>query len=210
MPTWVRFLRPWRLSLRGVPAEYGPGDWAKVGNGYARQLVHDGVADSPLADLKRVEEPKGSVGIMLFGTDHANGFAVDTSLDARYELRWEKTAFFDVSAPVDQALLPAGFKFLDVWSLAVPMLDYRRLVEDEPMPEAERERVRGIIHDLRVPLYDTRLILAKRCPEVQQVLDLWEAEGRSAVGFLLAVYQVVPYILPLPVTWTGQWAPTRS
>lgn len=210
MPMWVQLKRNVRLDPGGKPRDYYPGDWVKVGKSLAQQWIADGTAIMPYPQATQVEEPAGSAGVMTFwGTAGLDDLGIPVENDAKYELRWEKTLLWDVRAQVEKYLIPLGFKFLDKWQIAVPLWDYRELAEGEGTEE-ERERTKEVIHDLRVPLYDTRLLFVRRCPETRALLELWENESggnMDKLSFLRVLYKVKPLILALPTTWSGQWAP---
>jgi len=97
-----------------------------------------------------------------------------------------------------------GFGLLDVWELAVPLCDYQTLAIHLGSDE-EKERTKAVIRDLRVPLYDTRLMFVKHCQNTVDLFSRWQKECESSderLAFLRALYQVKPFILALPMTWT--------
>ena len=108
-----------------------------------------------------------------------------------------------------QALLELNI-YLDKWDIACPLYNYDALALDEGTEE-EREQTLDVIHDLRVLLYDTRLIFAKKCKQVDQLLTLWREDVNNGknerLSFLRAIYIVKPLILALPSTWTDKDAP---
>lgn len=195
------------MTDQGKNREFQPGDWVKVGKEIARQWIADGSAISPFPNVAMVEEPEGSAGIMAFGgLKETPDVGVPVCTEGVWELRWGKTCFWDAHAKVNHALFYYGFNFLERWDVAIPLWDYRHLASDEESQDEKRETVK-VIRDLRVPLYDTRLIFAKRNDTTRRLLELWEHEGTSKLAFMRALYRVKPLILALPVTWTGQWAP---
>jgi hypothetical protein len=211
VPVWVQLTKSKRLSPGGVHADYQPGDWVKVGKQLALQWIANGEAIAPFPDAIQVEEPEGTAGIMHNGDPGklpSLGVPFDTYEGARF-LRWDKTCFWDVSVPVRHALFAVGFSLLNTWQLAVPLWDYRVLARDDPdSTDQEKEITARAIRDLRVPMYDTRLIFARRCEEVRLLLEYWEAEGGvGRLAFLRALYRAKPLVCALPVTWTNQWAP---
>jgi hypothetical protein len=211
MAVWVQLTQNVHIEDKGRMQQRVAGDWVHVGKQYARQLIMDGKALSPFPETAVVEEPEGTSGIMLFGRGDAPDVGVDTSDEGLWEMRWHKTVFFDTSAKVNPVMYPVGFGLVNKWEIAVPLWDYRHLARDEEMDDDEREYTAKVIRDLRVPLYDIRLMFVRRCESTRRLFEAWEAEGEwTRLSFLRALYRTKPLCLALPVTWTGQRAPTHS
>ena len=211
MAVWVQLTQSTHIEERGRMTQYHPGDWIHVGKQYALQLVADGKALSPFPESVAVEEPEGTSGIMLFGSGDEPEVGVDVSRDGVWEMRWHKTAFWSSDTPVNLAFFAIGFGLVNRWELAVPLWDYRHLAQDEPMAEDERAYTQKVIRDLRVPLYDIRFMVMRRCENTRRLLEVWEGEGEyTRLSFLRSLYRVKPLVLALPVTWTGQWAPKTA
>jgi hypothetical protein len=209
VPVHIQLTSSKYITVNGQQRSFEPGDWVYVGKQTARDWIAAGQAIDPFANMKSVEAPPGSVGMMLFGKGPDPDIKVSVSRDAAWEMRWEYTLFLDTTAPARRELIPAGFGLLKRWQMAVPLWDYRYLAASEGT-EKLQERVKSIIHDLRVPLYDTRMIFAARCRETEMVMEMWQAEGGTRLAFLMALYRVKPFVRALPCTWTGQWAPTNA
>jgi len=211
MPVWVQLQQVMHHEQHGQVKLYQPGDWVKVGKQLARQWIADGAAVSPYPESVTVEEPEGTTGIMVFGQGDAPEVGVETSRDGLYELRWHKTCFLQVSTPVKAVMYAIGFGLINQWEIAVPLVDYRRLAKDEEATDEEKAYTERIIRDLRVPMYDTRLMFVRRCESTRRLFEVWESEGQyTRLSFLRSLYRVKPLVLALPVTWTGQWAPTNA
>lgn len=211
MAVWVQLRQPMHIEMRGKTEQYYPGDWVQVGKQLALAWVAEGKALSPFPEAVAVEEPEGTTGLMLFGGGDAPDLGIDYSSEGVYELRWHKTAFWSTDAPVHSAMFAIGFGLISRFEIAVPLWDYRHLAQDEQVEDDEREYTQKVIRDLRVPMYDIRLMFVRRCENTRRLFDAWEAEhSYTRLGFLRALYQVKPLVLALPVTWTGQWAPTTA
>lgn len=214
MPVWLQLTKPKRISIDGKSTDRYPGDWVQVGRQTANAWIAEGSAVVPYPQAMQAEEPAGTAGVMVFWGD-ASYDEIKVEWDAKsrvWELRWEKTCFWDTRASTPRHLLAAGFHFLNKWQVVAPLWDYRELAMNEGTEE-ERERTRAVIRDLRVPMYDTRLIFMRRCPETRSMLEIWDAESNGKMdrlAFLRALYRIKPLTLALPVTWTGQWAPTTA
>lgn len=115
-----------------------------------------------------------------------------------------KTLLWNPEVPLRLELLPAGFRFLDHWHVAAPLYDYNTLAFQHGTLE-ERTRTMALIGDLRVPLYETRALFLRQCPEVDALLEAWAYEREDGtderLAFHRALWRVKPLILPLPITW---------
>lgn len=213
VPVWLQLTKPKRISAGGQSIDRWPGDWVQVGKQTAQAWIAEGSAVVPYPQAMQAEEPAGTAGVMVFwGSASYEEVKVEWANPGKYELRWEKTCFWDTRAATPRHLLGAGFSFLNKWQVAAPLWDYRELAMNEGTDE-ERERTKSIIRDLRVPMYDTRLVFMRRCPETRTLLEIWDGESNGKMdrlSFLRALYRVKPLTLALPVTWTGQWAPTTA
>lgn len=117
------------------------------------------------------------------------------------EILFSKNLFWDGESPLDHRLIPLGFGRLNDWQLAVPILDMKTLAQDIGTEE-ERELTKEVVHDLRIPVYDCGIIFARRSPQVEKLLELWNPhEGNRELGFIRALYQSCPVFLTLPVNW---------
>jgi len=209
MPVWVQLTQSKYITKQGQQRLFQPGDWVDVGRSTAREWIADGTAIARDVNLMKVSAPAGSCGIMMFGSKTEIEAGVPCSLDGDWEMRWERNLFLQGATPVQPALIPVGFDLLRTWEVAVPLVDYRMLAQDEG-DEKDRAYTATVIRDLRVPMYDVRLIFMRRCEASDALLEQYLAEGLGRLGFLRALYRVKPLILALPVTWTGQWAPTTA
>jgi hypothetical protein len=87
------------------------------------------------------------------------------------------------------------------------MWDYNELAATVGTDE-DRAKVKAVIRDLRVPLYDTRLIFARKTETTIRLFKEYNTELSNGMddklAFLLALYRVKPFLLPVPLTWTGR------
>ena len=208
---WVKLNAPKQIDRAGKKRRYEPGDWVDVGEQLAKQWLNDGSAWIP---PQRVQELiHDDCGVVIWGgrraTQHLDKVPVTHTEDP--ELAYEFTALWDPALPFRAEMAPVGFALLDVWQVACPLWDYKELAV-RAGNEEDRERTKAIIRDLRVPMYDTRLMWLRRCGDTQRLIDAWNAErngGDDRLAFLRALYQVKPMILALPITWAGKRGPER-
>jgi len=183
-----------------------------VGKSDARRLLAEGKAEIP--QLNSADDRTmlmENCGLVLW--DNVNSYgkitkqypALDYGLkDYGPEPLYVKNLIWDGVSKLDYKLIPLGFSRLDDWQLAVPVLDMTTLAQDLGTEE-EREQIKEVIHDLRVPVYDTGIIFARRCPQTEKLFKLWDPyEGNRELGFIRALYQSCPVFLTLPVNWRDE------
>jgi hypothetical protein len=118
-----------------------------------------------------------------------------------------RTCIWDTGANMRPDLFGVGFNLLARWQMAVPLWSYTELACHIGTDD-DRARTQTIIRELRVPLYDTRLIFVRRCDDMLALLDLWLSEcntgGDARLAFLRAMYRIKPTICALPSQWIGR------
>lgn len=121
-------------------------------------------------------------------------------------IAFQKTMIWNPKVQLRTELVSAGFGMLETWEIAVPLYSYDELAVHIGSEE-DRKRTKAIIRDLRVPVYDVRLIFVRNCEATQQLFDAWTEENGIAgesderLSFMRAFYRVKPAMLALPITW---------
>ncbi len=214
---WIRLLTRQQVMDKGQPASRHPGDWVDVGRQTAMLWIAKGWADVPGADRFQSQVVQSGCGVVIVGAAGGNTGAQFTevfpglgTVVGAPQLAFEKTLVWTPTAKLRNELIPTGFGLLDTWQLAVPLWNYEQLACHVGSPE-DQEKTKVVVHDLRVPLFDTRLIFARREPEVERLFQLWQAEVADGAdekhAFLRSLYKTKPYVLALPVTWVDPNAP---
>lgn len=209
---WVQLLSQKRLEVRGVPTQYYPGDWVEIGRQTGTAWIAQGEARVQEFDPKDFAV-KGA-GIVVRGDPLLGAGKLDplkpTLVGVTYGdplLAYERTLIWETTVHLRPELVHVGFNLLDVWQIAVPLCDYRLLALHVGTDD-ERAVTQAVIRDLRVPLYDPRLMFVRDAPETRQLLDGWQAAvlagSDERLALLRAIYTVKPLICALPVTWTNQ------
>ncbi len=205
---WVQLLVCKQIHTRGKPENKRPGDWVNVPRKAAEAMIAR--REALVMDYSVIGKDLVDCGVSIRGDlslakSRLTGYSLVLEIAGGEGLQWEKNLLWDTAAPLRLELLHVGFHLLDTWQIAIPLRDYKLLAAHFGS-EAEQERTKTLIRDLRVPVYDTRLMFARRCDGVQELLDLWRTEQHDGeteeLAFLRALYQVKPLILALPVTWT--------
>ena len=207
---WVQLTSLQRLEKQGKMVTYHPGDWVEVGKQTAQLWLARGEARVPAN--KRPELDKGASVVVITGQP-VEGY-IKMFRDLHMELPVSVTEVpcltslltlvWEPTVALRPELLSVGFNLLDKWELACPLRPYNDLAKDAGN-EADRARTVEVVRDLRVPLYDTRLMFMRDCHNVRILLGRWNAEryedGDESLAFLRAFYTVKPLMLALPVTW---------
>ena len=202
MAVWVKANTIIRSTDRnGKQVTYHPGDWFSAGRHDARNWLAQGQCEiiNPDAQLKVIPPQSGIVCTRDVGLTYA-GVPVTVGPPS---VEYHKTLIWNPDIILNQNLVPVGLSLLERWELAVPISDYNLLAADIG-DDADRKRTKGVIHDLRVPVYDIRLMYVRKCIATDQLFETWETEkqgGDDRLAFLRALYTVKPYILALPSIW---------
>lgn len=204
---YVQLLAIKHLDIDGRHRTYHPGDFVNVGKAYALRLIEAGEARA--FEPVKFSLPEGC-GVVLTqeSVDARSRLSKldGLSISVGSNLAYERTLFYTPGAHLPLDLLPPGFGFLERWEVAAPLFSYT-ILASALGDEAERQYTEDVIRDLRVPVYDTRLIFMRKCETTEQLLHQYGQElpygGGEMLSFMRAVYKVKPHILALPITWMG-------
>lgn len=210
MGTWVRLKSSKHIEIHGVTQHKVAGDWVEVGKQTAMRWLADGSAEIPstrhFGELISPNAGLYVLGSRVLGEQVLGqvGEKVRMEVGVEHAMPWTYTCVWDTAVPLHPELLPAGFGFLKTWQMAVPLWRRDQLA-CHVGSETDRQRTKDVIRDLRVMMYDTRLMFLKRCEATQDLIVAWreerESEGDWRLAFLRALYRVKPMVLALPSTW---------
>lgn len=204
---WIQLKSSKAFPVQGIMTRFHPGDWVDVGKQTARHWIADGAAWDPNAKMgEDFPEESGMLiinsGNVLVSPPKACSLSTQTGLTPF--MPWERTLIWNSACPLQPSTVAVGLGLLDVWDIAMPLWDYKVLAQNVGT-EADQARTKRIVRDLRVPLYETRIIFIKKCKTTENLLETWLDEGEEGgdtrLAFLRAFYQVKPLMLALPVTW---------
>jgi len=185
-----------------------PGEMMHIKNkANAKALIQDGFAidvaggqgaapDGCGVEIRgKVNKPPGWIEALDIGSQVVK--------DVR-ELPYGVTILWDPRYSPNCLQLIATFKAMRSfgWDLAVPIKSYAKLAKDMGT-EKDRALTESVIHDLRVPYYNTHLLFIRRNEVTKKLVQTWYnemAEGSDeCLAFMRALYKTRPLILPLPV-----------
>lgn len=208
---WVKLLSTKHVDVKGQRKTFHPGDWVQVGGQQARRWI--AAAEAEVPDMRKSGLLAKGAGAVIRGDTvagsrlllkYAEGMRIDTTNP--YSVPYQYTLMMRAVAPVRPELFPVGFSLLKTWEIAVPLASYEKLACH--VGEGwEQKRTKEIVHDLRVPLYDARLMFVRDCEGARRLMRAWEDERinseNESHSLLRAIYRVKPLVLALPVTWLG-------
>lgn len=107
-----------------------------------------------------------------------------------------------VRAPWER--IQVGFALLERWDALCPLGKPGLLAADVGSP-TERKYTEAVVRDLRLPMYEPRMLFVRNSEDGQALFDAYVDErGDQAdrqLAFCRAVYQVKPRLCPLPQVW---------
>lgn len=206
---YVQLLGPEQITRKGSPVNHVAGEWVEVGGQKAQDLIARGRAVSPKGIASGVDVSKY---VIVSSSDKVRQWMAQTlpGLKSFSTLPPDNKGFRCLHLAPDSFVNPMliidGFRILDHWDVAIPVIDYRQLachIGDE----AEREETQKVIRDLRVPVYDWRVMFSKQSENAKELLRTFADEaktGNKYLAMLRAIYRVKPYLLPLPQHWIAR------
>lgn len=202
---WIRAKSNLYVDDHGKQKPLYPGDWWPVGRQQAREWLASGQCEILRPAVLQTVQDLTNCTILLRGHTSEQqrsllsvkfpGVPIETHQGHPVSGRF---LLWAASANLRQELVLTGFGLLTKWQLAVPLLNYDTLAESIGTAD-ERAETKAIIHDLRVPVYDCRVIFVRDCQETRRLFELWQ-DG-SELGFLRALYQARPAVNALPPSW---------
>jgi hypothetical protein len=123
----------------------------------------------------------------------------------------KRVMIWEPSLPLTYQQFLLGFGRLEpakdgfaAWEMAAMWMGNKLLAQQFGSVE-EKERTRAVVRELRIPVYDTRLVWVRRTETTEAVIEQWVKELRvganEAHAFLRAVYTHKPMLNTLPQNW---------
>jgi len=204
---WIVLLQPLQIERNGVPKRYSAGTQISIGKMDAMKLVQQGKARAVDRYVAGPGSTPTDAGIVALRDKEVcetmiSGLPI---VDGPARVEFGRTMIWQ-DAALRADLVAVGWKLLDKWQAAVPLWSYRELACNVSTDE-DREQTKQVIRDLRVPMYDVRLMFLQRCDDTIRLIDLWNQEkekGDARLAFLRAYYTVKPVLCALPTVWTGK------
>lgn len=202
---WAQALNIVHYEKNGQSMVARPGDWCQLGRQQARDELSKGnIKILKPAVLQSVQDLTDCViltrGIVYDGNRTQLGVkypGLPMNSYQKFPTETGRFLIWDMGAKLRHDLILVGFGLLQKWQIACPLLSYDTLAESVGTHQ-ERAETKAICHDLRIPLYDTRVIFARQCQETRKLFGLWDG---SQLGFVRTLYQTPMKVLALPPSW---------
>lgn len=212
MGMWVQLTKPLTLEVNGVKRNYKSGDWIEVGKQTAIQWINQDKARR--VDFNPSDEYVDlTAGIVLVGSVNKNLLdnikhdipGIEVTNSELPEMKFSENMIWVNGVKLKRENVGVGFKLLKNWQMAVPLHSYDDLIVHQKMKRDEKEYLTSVLHDLRVPFYNTNLIFVRRCSETKELFEQWQLEleqiENTNLAFHVAYYKVKPVLCALPVSW---------
>lgn len=204
---WVQLRAIKQIQTNGKARQYYPGDWVDIGKQQALAWIDQGDAWVPDLTASKLDSDEWTLCIIGSDSPRLGIIAKAVTIEHRDDpaLLGAKTLIWNMTAKLRTEFLSVGFMLLDKFQIALPLLDYETLAADIGS-DADRELTRSVVRDLRVLLYDPRVLFARRCSDGETLLERFSFEqergdGDDRLALLRALYTVKPTICALPASW---------
>lgn len=216
---WVKLNYTKHIRRAGSQVTYRPGDTVEVGRQTAIEWVLDGSAEDPFGQVGPpvvpVGPPTNKFGIRVRGELEEKGWAKPTGLGKTLSgvkisygspaVPYTYTAIWRPGVRISERMLNKGYlTIMSDWEMAACLVNTNQLARDFGSAEEKRKTER-VIGDLRLPVYDTRVIWARKCPAAQAVIAEWARELEEGAdeyhSFLRALYTKRAMLCTLPYDW---------
>lgn len=203
---WIQLTQYQRLpSDHGKDLLHYPGEVINVKNrSFCKKLIDRGVAIDVSAAAQDMPE---NTGVLIRKKVKVPSWTDAFNLDVTFgdiALPYEYTLIWNPPKHPQRQYIMASFKVLRNWDILVPVRSYEKLVAQIGTVD-EKKRLKKIIRDLHVPFFSTTIMYVKRNDRTQKLITEWKKEmpkwSDERLAFLVAVYKVKPFILPLPTMW---------
>jgi len=212
MSMFVKLLKPRKHETNGVMKDYKAGDWIEVGKQTANMWIQQGLAElkgyDPLkeyVDLTAGIVLVGEVNRKLLSNIQQDIKGIEHTKSDKPEMLYSENMIWSNGVNIKREVVGVGFNLLKKWQVAIPIYDYEKLAVHQKMTKKETEYIESVIHDLRVPIYNTNLIFIRRSSETKALLEQWIQEQKLIedvnLAFQVAYYKCKPTLCALPVDW---------
>lgn len=202
----VQVIQKCRIEKGGGHRTYQIGDWVDIGGAAAKDLAAAGkvLIPEPFPKEAGVVMPEGAE-FPFKGIETAVG---------GYELPFELNIVWDGKVELHEGRLKVGVSLIQSGVDVVVVLREdgvlaQGLGNREESDEGQNEwtRTLEIIHEGRVPVYESGLVFVRKCESTEALVEAWAAEAGVDVdtdlAFLRALYQVKPVMLAVGHRWVG-------
>jgi len=222
---WITLKVAKQIRRGGVARMYYPGDSVEVGRQTALDWVLNDLAEDPFGQVGtplleselvergheygvRVRSEKGNAEVTPLGQVAQQLSYGEPAIPYKYTLIWRP------GVRVNPKMARYGFlRILETdrevgtsWEMAASLVSLSVLA-DSVGSEEDQAKTLKLVGDLRLPVYESRLVWARNCPSAQKVVAAWAAELEDGAGeyhaFLRALYSNRTLLCTIPSSWQG-------
>ena len=139
----------------------------------------------------------------------------EPSLPYEYTVLWDpslKTPLRGIEAGLMRLGNAELFPDQDSWEVLATLVSLTTLASDIGSP-GEQRKTEVVVGDLRLPVYDTRLLWIRRTPATENLIAMWASELEKGSdeqhSFLRSLYSSRIMMCTLPPGWQNKQATWR-
>lgn len=146
-----------------------------------------------------------SKGICIYNPNNNSLEYVD-KIKSKFDLKEGNVFDFDINMVytpnklLDLDLIRHCFDWIRKWEVIAPFGKYTTLIKDI-VEEKDKKYLESIMWDLRVPVYDTRVIFLRKLPNIEEFWEIYLEEIEklkdNRLAFSVALWKIKPMILTL-------------
>jgi hypothetical protein len=215
---WIILRTKKSIREKGRKVRYYPGDSVDVGKAIAKQWIENGEAEDVYGQVKidlGTKAANPDYGIVVWGvTEGEFNSPIGQQFNLTFgqpQIPYKYTFIWNPRQPVSERLLNYGWLRVEEdnpkperWEMAARLVSLKATAEDYGT-DYEQEKTKRLIGDLRLPVYESRLIWARDCEASQRVVKEFAAQLEDGGGpnhsFLRALYSKRAMLCTLPNEW---------
>lgn len=223
MSVWVHCIGGVLYDEHGVQKQALPGDWIQIGKHQARQLLLQGTVEIPAPHRRADVQDLDKCGVVVRADEmpDVKVFGALRHVLGEPSLPYDYTVLWTPSLAITQQGFEVGLLRLnsaelgaeDSWEALATLVGLSVLAKDVGTTE-EQEKTKEAVGDLRLPVYDTRLLWIRKTSATENLIEKWVAELAEGAdeqhAFLRALYSSRVMMCTLPPGWQNrqvQWYP---
>lgn len=218
---WVKLKSRQQLTRQGEKRQYGPGDCVEVGRKTAVDWVLAGLAEDTFGQVEAslIDDDSLQLGLRVMAQEGSVSLEGIADFVERLQISWgfpellyDYTCIWFPTRPLTTDLLNYGFLRLipgeeeaEGWEMAASLLSLDKYASDIGTEE-EKTRTKDALGDLRIPVYDARIIWARKTERAAAVISRWNGELKTSKdlnhSFIRALFTERAMLCTLPLDWT--------
>lgn len=216
---WVTLRAIKNLRDKGISKTYHPGDSVQVGRQAAMEWILDGSAVDPFGQMGPPLETTGEIdpnyGVRIRCNEGQMSMEALAGLKERVEISYGPPAvpyqFTFIWRPdkvISPQLMNYGFlRIMESWEMAACLISSKKMARNFGLEEEQRETDK-VIGDLRLPVYESRMIWARQGTAAEAVIEDWARQLEEGAdeyhAFLRALYTKRAMLCTMPYDWKNR------